>query len=682
MSHVREARMLCKKVVNFFMLLSHTHETGARKMSITQELLSLVTGLAHYLKILIRIALTGSLKLEREHANAKAIGLFLGRLDRLARDPEANKISSTVAALVKKNAGAGASSTSLHAPSRKDSAQSASSASSEGANVAAGPDGSVEASSSSPSSTSAPPARPTYGYKSLARAVGTLIGQGEATTDLCEGCRLTVEEECARLGTSVRWHLACLRCPHCQRTAARDASHARDEVHVAEFVWVEGAAAGDGDEGALGAAFCRECAARERGGLLEGTGGGAGQFAYVTRLEQYAFLLCVALNKLFGRLKQRGVVGALADEASDEARSLSDAYRDSTDIKRMKSVQLDRKLSATQARTPMRSTIVQSPSGRTATSDATDTSFTLFQTKPPVPSRKDQPLVDTVRGTTIPRNQVREVVPPSSGAATSSSAKSTTPTNLSIVTTPTAPAHADRDRDRTASPTVAAGPRPGLQRTTTAVRIVDDPVGAGVREPEGLGGASEPTQDEEGLTLADLPKALEAEQRRSDPSRPSPPPITFGSVGVGVGAGSNGAYPGSSTAALSLGPKLLSELSALEYFIVKHVAAVLLSSESSALRDAAPLDELLEIIDARGKTFWGKLFKGGQKEKSVKKKGAWRRRRFLPTICLRVEIDPLLSRLLQACLGSRSRSSSSAMAQTRCTVLGRGRSGSPASSTT
>ncbi|KPV75517.1 uncharacterized protein RHOBADRAFT_36373 [Rhodotorula graminis WP1] len=445
MSHVREARMLCKKVVNFFMLLSHTHETGARKMSITQELLSLVTGLAHYLKILIRIALTGSLKLEREHGNGQAIGLFLGRLDRLARDPEANKISATVAAL------------------------------------------------------------------------------GEATTDLCEGCRLTVEEECARLGTSVRWHLPCLRCPHCHRCASKDevVPDPHDEVSVADFVWVDGA----GDE-ALGAAFCRECASRERGGSLEGTAG-PGQFAYVTRLEQYAFLLCVALNKLFGRLKQRGVVGgqvgaAAVDEASDEARSLSDAYRDSTDIKRMKSVQLDRKLSATQARTPMRSTVVQSPAGRTATSDATtDSTFTLFQTKPP---------------------------------------------------------------------------------------------------PDGLGGSSEPTQDEEGLTLADLPKALEAEQRRSDPSRPSPPPASLGTIAF---VGDRGGFVGAPPAALSLGPKLLSELSALEYFIVKHVAAVLLSSESSALRDAAPLDELLEMIDARKNTFWGKLFKGGQEKKSVKKKGVF-----------------------------------------------------------
>lgn len=63
MAHGREAKMLCKKIVNFFSLLSHTQESGVRRLGMTQELLSLVTGLAHYLKILIRIALTCALKL-------------------------------------------------------------------------------------------------------------------------------------------------------------------------------------------------------------------------------------------------------------------------------------------------------------------------------------------------------------------------------------------------------------------------------------------------------------------------------------------------------------------------------------------------------------------------------------------------------------------------------------------
>ncbi|CAG8561657.1 9342_t:CDS:10, partial [Cetraspora pellucida] len=85
LQHNREAKMLCRKIVNFFSLLSHTQEAGVRKLGITQELLALVTGLAHYLKILIRIALTGALKLERDFNNPLAIGQFLNKLVELTK---------------------------------------------------------------------------------------------------------------------------------------------------------------------------------------------------------------------------------------------------------------------------------------------------------------------------------------------------------------------------------------------------------------------------------------------------------------------------------------------------------------------------------------------------------------------------------------------------------------------
>lgn len=62
----REAKMLCKKIVNFFSLLSHTQDAaGGRHSGVTEDLLSSVTGLAHYLKILIRVALTSALRLVR-----------------------------------------------------------------------------------------------------------------------------------------------------------------------------------------------------------------------------------------------------------------------------------------------------------------------------------------------------------------------------------------------------------------------------------------------------------------------------------------------------------------------------------------------------------------------------------------------------------------------------------------
>ncbi|TVY87304.1 Rho-type GTPase-activating protein, partial [Lachnellula willkommii] len=83
LSYSREAKLLCKKIVSFFSLLSKTQETGVRKLGVTQELLALVTGLAHYLKLLIRICLQGSLRVEREQKNSDGLYQFLDELNDL-----------------------------------------------------------------------------------------------------------------------------------------------------------------------------------------------------------------------------------------------------------------------------------------------------------------------------------------------------------------------------------------------------------------------------------------------------------------------------------------------------------------------------------------------------------------------------------------------------------------------
>ena len=83
LAYGREAKFLCKKIVAFFTLLSKTQETGVRKLGVTQELLSLVTGLAHYLKLLIRTGLQGALRLERAHHSPKGLHSFLSELEDL-----------------------------------------------------------------------------------------------------------------------------------------------------------------------------------------------------------------------------------------------------------------------------------------------------------------------------------------------------------------------------------------------------------------------------------------------------------------------------------------------------------------------------------------------------------------------------------------------------------------------
>ncbi|KAF1989725.1 RhoGAP-domain-containing protein [Aulographum hederae CBS 113979] len=83
LSYSREAKLLCKKVVAFFQLLSESQDTGVRRLGVTQELLSLVTGLAHYLKLLIRICLQGALKLERDTGIVEGLAHFLNAINSL-----------------------------------------------------------------------------------------------------------------------------------------------------------------------------------------------------------------------------------------------------------------------------------------------------------------------------------------------------------------------------------------------------------------------------------------------------------------------------------------------------------------------------------------------------------------------------------------------------------------------
>ncbi|KAJ3282610.1 hypothetical protein HK104_010815 [Borealophlyctis nickersoniae] len=91
--HTKEPKQLAKRIVHFFSLLSYTKESSARKEA-TKEMISLVRSLAHTLKILIRAALTGALKLEptkncgggeqeRNHNNDTAVNDFLERLGTL-----------------------------------------------------------------------------------------------------------------------------------------------------------------------------------------------------------------------------------------------------------------------------------------------------------------------------------------------------------------------------------------------------------------------------------------------------------------------------------------------------------------------------------------------------------------------------------------------------------------------
>ena len=206
----REAKLLCKKIVAFFALLSKTQDGGVRRLGVTQELLSLVTSLAHYLKLLIRISLQGALKLEKEKDDTNGLRDFLEELAHL----EAVKDTETT----------------------------------------------LE-----------------YGNGDG--------GLAKEHSDWCFQCNEPIDDACFRMGDR-RWHSNHLVCQICHTNLA-------ETQELEEAVFVEG-------EKRL---YCSHCAKESfpSGPTIIGV-------QRVTRLQQYVFLLRVALARLLAVLRSGGAL--------------------------------------------------------------------------------------------------------------------------------------------------------------------------------------------------------------------------------------------------------------------------------------------------------------------------------------------------------------------------------------
>jgi len=101
----------------------------------------------------------------------------------------------------------------------------------------------------------------------------------EVTSDLCLACRVTIEDECFTFNHHHRWHPKCLICSGCaksQTSVYYDASY----------------------DATRGSVLCQQCKTPE-----SKTG-----FSHVTKLEQYTFLLRVALIRLENLLHLKGTV--------------------------------------------------------------------------------------------------------------------------------------------------------------------------------------------------------------------------------------------------------------------------------------------------------------------------------------------------------------------------------------
>ncbi|KAG0305548.1 hypothetical protein BGZ97_001070 [Linnemannia gamsii] len=458
LGHGREAKMLCKKIVNFFSLLSHTQESGVRRLGMTQELLSLVTGLAHYLKILIRIALTCALKLERQYHSTTVIARFLNKLMELANKDKCLQ--------------------DLHGK------------------------GSIDA---------------------------------EVTSDLCLSCRITIEDECFTFDHHHRWHPKCLVCSGCSKPLA-------SVYYDASF------------HATRGSVLCQQCKTPES----------EIGFTHVTKLEQYTFLLRVALIRLENLLHLKGdesgqevdhrgrhlgtstanpllPPGVVRKDSRSKSYSSDDNRQYETihlgDIKRVKSTHLDRKLSNS-ARIARRQTVIEHqrrrpPGGDASVSEAaSDGQGHTIHTDPEV-SMLEFEIIDE-----------SEITNDGDDTAQVEHRKSAAPVTLSDLT--------DKLRITTA---VNGSPSPSLKARS------------------GHGSAH-------GSQYLQLPSGSNSSRKR----------------------------------------QYLNELSALELFIVKHLAVLMLAPVVS---EYFTPEELLDLIGQRKQTLWGRFVKGLKTDKKKSKEGTF-----------------------------------------------------------
>ncbi|KIW38418.1 uncharacterized protein PV06_09383 [Exophiala oligosperma] len=468
LAYGREAKLLCKKVVAFFTLLSKTQETGVRKLGVTQELLSLVTGLAHYLKLLIRIGLQGALKLERERGSPEGLHAFLDELADLEtiKDQEMKSLD-------------------------------------------------------------------------LSESVAGLASQ---ESDCCSACMEPIDDECVMI-YGRRWHAKPphLTCSVCQCDLTTDLQYAvfsekEDKV------------------------YCGDHARR----VHDPVSG----FSHVTKLQQYVFLLRVALARLLEVLKSGGTLPHTSDDPNLTPYNTTEGHRVSPTGEKL----------APQPKMGSRS---RSYAGASSQQQESSLEQTVGEMKRLRSTRNERTLSTTFR-----KARESKVLYGPSGA------------------------------------------RPGSEGG-------EDPEGRGrggfqIVEERDVDGRMRPELtfgNQDGLTLDDIPRIVAAEQAKEQ--RPN----AFRHAGTNlighrgneprlVNGHQRGASAGNDLLAGEPSPLrtkiYFSELSALEYFIVRHVAVL---SMQPLLEGEYTLEDLLGLIETRKQTFWGKVSRALRNDSKTKKKG-------------------------------------------------------------
>ena len=494
LSYGREAKLLCKKIVAFFSLLSKTQDGGVRRLGVTQELLSLVTGLAHYLKLLIRISLQGALKLERDKHSTDGLHNFLEGLGNLetVRDAE----------------------TSLD----------------------------YTASDS---------------------------GLAEEQSDICFQCKEPIDDECLKIGDR-RWHPKHLHCNNCHRDLC-------EGVDVQRATWSE----------REGKVYCHRCAKNHTRPEDAITG-----FERITRLQQYVYLLRVALARLLSVLRAGGTLphtsgrfSHISDRVTKGSTFVDDPNLSSYDSSE------GHRITPGGLSGPAVLTATRSKSyGGTPADDQAGSSYeqTVGEMKRLRSTRMDKHL-----STTIKKARTSRIIDGPEGQSITAAPPSTN----------------------------------GRDQKNNGFHIIED------RDASGEPRTDLTFGNQDALTLDDIPRIVAAEQAKEQ--RPNAykharnqlmssgrqPKLFDGHQRDLTGSREpdqtvSGDYPPPRT------KRYFSELSALEYFIVRHIAVL---SMQPLLEGHFNLEDLLGLIETRKPTFWGKFGRAFKNDKvrNGKKKGVF-----------------------------------------------------------
>jgi hypothetical protein len=97
-SYMREAKLLCKKIVALFTLISR-----AQKAGVGVRKLGVITGLAHYLKLLVQKCLQATFRLEGQKPATEALTQFLDWIDAESPGPDLLTNPETISRLARNN---------------------------------------------------------------------------------------------------------------------------------------------------------------------------------------------------------------------------------------------------------------------------------------------------------------------------------------------------------------------------------------------------------------------------------------------------------------------------------------------------------------------------------------------------------------------------------------------------